>query len=271
MSFKILKTSCQQPSKSLKHQRGYFRSAAFLCIPHSALQNDEECCIPQDAPSAFLGFPKSCGNKAAANLRHYLLVFFPPASVITTNQRKAKNTINMTALPRFKFADFDFSLFQIIVCLRFHGGTRTWLMCGVLSGRGRNQGFARSKEALKENVIKSFNLNRIRMLFCNISRCIKLFFIIWRRINSISWFDDWTIFLREKNEQPGIKCSTPIRKYIFFSRNLQFCILTSVGRRPQISSNPAQKSSELRAATSFVRRTADSTPNITGLWFLIWL
>ena len=50
MSLKILKTSCEQPSKSLKHQCGCFRSAAFLCIPHSALRNDEECCILQDAP-----------------------------------------------------------------------------------------------------------------------------------------------------------------------------------------------------------------------------
>ena len=42
--------SCEQPSNTLKHQYDCFRSAASLCIPHSALLNDEECCIPQDAP-----------------------------------------------------------------------------------------------------------------------------------------------------------------------------------------------------------------------------
>ena len=50
MSLKTLKSSCEQPSNSLKHQCGCFRSAAFLCIPHSDLRNDEACCILQDAP-----------------------------------------------------------------------------------------------------------------------------------------------------------------------------------------------------------------------------
>ena len=49
-SLKTLKTSCEQPSNSLKHRCGCFRSAAFLCIPHSDLRNDEACCILQDAP-----------------------------------------------------------------------------------------------------------------------------------------------------------------------------------------------------------------------------
>ena len=44
-----VKMSCKLPPNSLKHQCGCIRSAAFLCIPHSAQWNHEECCIPQES------------------------------------------------------------------------------------------------------------------------------------------------------------------------------------------------------------------------------